>query len=112
MVFSLGKHFAHGFQHTKALVTNHQFDPIQTTAAEPLKEINPTGLVFFHALSCAKNLAVAILVDCNCYQNSYIFKLSTPVAAQVDPIHVDIRIPSSLQRAVPPILNVDIRFLV
>ena len=112
MVFGLGKHFAHGFQHTKALVTNHQFNPIQTTATEPLKEINPTGLVFFHALSCAKNLAVAILVDCNGYQNGYIFKLSAPVAAQVDSIHIDIRIPSSLQRAVPPILNVDIRFLV
>ncbi len=112
MVFGLGKHFTHGFQHTKALVTNHQFNPIQATATEPLKEINPTGLVFFHTLSCAKNLAVAILIDCNGYQNGYIFKLSAPVAAQVDSIHIDIRIPSSLQRAVPPILNVDIRFLV
>src|SRR5699024_2522900 len=48
----------------------------------------------------------------NRHQNGHIFKLSTPVTAQVDPVHIDIRIAPALQRAVPPILNVDIRFLV
>ena len=86
----------HIVQHTKAFVTNHQFNPIQTAAAEPLKEIDPTGLVFFHALSCTKNLAVAILVDRDGYQNGYIFKLSAPVAAQADSVHVDIRVMPAL----------------
>ena len=51
-------------------------------------------------------------IDRNCYQNGYILKLSAPVAAQIDPIHVDIGVPPTLQRTVPPILDVDIRFLV
>ena len=108
LVLGLRKHFSHSFQHTEALVAHHQLDPIQTTATEPLKEIDPTGLVFFHALNCTQNLAVAILVD----RNGYIFKRSVPVAAQVDSIYINIRIPSTLQRTVRPILNVDIRFLI
>ena len=112
LVFSFRKHFAYGLQHTKAFVANHQLDPIQAAATQPLEEADPAGLVLFHALGGTKNLTVSVLIDCNCYQNGYIFKLSAPVAAQVDPIHIDIWIASALQRAVPPILNVDIRFLV
>ena len=56
--------------------------------------------------------AIATRMASNRYQNGYIFELSAPVAAQVDPIHIDIRITPTLQRAVPPIFNVDIRFLV
>ena len=51
LVFGLGEHFAYGLQHAKALVADHQSDPVQTTATEPLKEIDPAGLVPFHALS-------------------------------------------------------------
>ena len=71
LVFGLRKHFSHSLQHTKTLVTNHQLDSIQATATQPLEETDPTGLVFFHALGCTKNLAVAILVDRNGYQNGY-----------------------------------------
>ena len=53
--------------HTKALVSNHQLDPIQATAAEPLEEADPAGLIFFHSLGCAQNLTVSILIDCNCH---------------------------------------------
>ena len=52
------------------------------------------------------------ILHLDCRQNGHIFKFSAPVAAQVDPIHIDIRIASALQRAVPPILDADIRFLV
>ena len=45
----------------------------------------------FHALGGSKNLTVAVLIDRNCHQNGYIFKLSAPVAAQIYPIYIDIR---------------------
>ena len=112
LVFGLRKHFAHGLQHAKALVANNEFHAIQATPTEPLKEADPAGLVLLHTLSGTQNLTVSILIDRDCHQNSHIFKFPTPVAAQVDPIHIDIRIMSALQRAVSPILNVDIRFLV
>ncbi len=46
------------------------------------------------------------------HQNSYIFVLSAPVAAQADAVHIDIRIPSTLQGTVSSVLDVDIGFLV
>src|SRR5699024_9250842 len=79
---------------------------------QPLEEADPAGLVLFHALGGTKNLTVSVLIHRNRHQNGHIFKLSAPISAQVDPIHIDIRIASTLQRAVPPVLNVDIRFLV
>ena len=109
LVFSFRKHFAYGLQHTKAFVANNEFHAIQATPTEPLKEAYPSGLVLLHTLSGAQNLTISVLIDRNCHKNSNIFKLSAPVAAQVDPIYVDIRISSALQRAVPPIFNVDIR---
>src|SRR5699024_7673448 len=54
----------------------------------------------------------SVLIDRNCYQNGYVFKLSARVAAQIDPIHIDIRITPTLQRTISPIFNVDICFLV
>ena len=112
LVLGFGEHFSHSLQHTKALVSNHQLDPVQATATQPLEEADPAGLILFHALGSAQNLAVAVLIDRNRHHNGYIFKLSSPVAAQIDPIHIDIRISSALQRAVAPILNVDICLLV
>ena len=55
-----------------------------------------------------RNLTVSILIN----RNGYIFKLSAPVAAQVDPIHIDVWIASALQRTVAPVLDVGIRLLV
>lgn len=54
---------------------------------------------------------VALLIDHNCHQNGYIFKLTTPVVTQIDFIDIDIWIMHILQRTVAPILNIDIRFL-
>ena len=112
LVFGVGKHFSHGFQHSQALVPNNEFYAIQSTALEPLKEIHPTGLVLFHALGRAQDLTVSVLIHCDCHQNCNIFVLSAPVAPQVDAVHIDVRILVALQRTVPPILNVDIGFLV
>ena len=70
------------------LITNNEFHAIQATAAGPLEE---AGLVLLHALGGAQNLAVSVLSHRNRHQNCYIFKFPTLVAAQIDPIHVDIR---------------------
>ena len=111
-VFSFWKHFANGLQHTQALVPNNEFDPIQTAAAQLLEEADPAGLVLFHALGCTQNLPVSILIDRNRHQNSHILKPSAPVAAQIDPVHIDIRVTPTLQRTISLILDVDICFLV
>ena len=84
----------------------------QATATQPLEEADPAGFILFHALSGTQNLTVSGLIDCNCYQNSYIFKLSAPVAEQTDFIHIDIRMTPTLQRTVAPIFVVDICFLI
>ena len=81
LVLGFGEYFSHSLQHTKALVANHQFNPIQATATQPLEEAAPAGLVLFHAFGCAKNLTVSILIDCNGYQNGHILKLSAPISA-------------------------------
>ena len=41
-----------------------------------------------------------------------LFRTSAPVAAQVDAVHVDVWIVPALQRAVAPVFNVDVGFLV
>ena len=58
LIFGLRKHFAYGFQHTKALVTNNEFHTTQATVMEPLKETDPADLVLSHALSGTPNLTV------------------------------------------------------
>ena len=50
LVFGFRKHLSHSLQHTKALVPNDAFYPVQATATEPLEKADPTGLVLFHAL--------------------------------------------------------------
>ena len=96
LVFGVRKHFSHGFQHSQTLVPNNEFHAVQSSVFKPLKEIHPTGLVFFHALGSAQNLTVSVLIDRNCYQNRNIFILSAPVAPQIDAIHIDIRILAAL----------------
>ena len=59
-VLDYWEYFSHSLQHTKALVSNHQFDSIQTTATEPLEEADPAGLVLFHAFGGTKNLTVPV----------------------------------------------------
>ena len=63
--------------------------------------------LFTGEIAISKRLLNTIL-----HRLSHFFKLSVPVAAQIESIHIGIRIPPTLQRAIIPILNVDIYFLV
>src|SRR5699024_5658224 len=88
LVLGFGEYFSHSLQHTKTLVANNEFHSVQATATQPLKEADPAGLVLLHALGGTQNLTVSVLIHRDRHQNCYIFKLSTPVTAQVDPIHI------------------------
>ena len=79
------------------------------------KKPDPAGLIFLHAFSSTQNFTVSVFIDRNRYQNGHIFKHSgdriSPSSAYdagrsqpLDSVH--------LQRAVPPIFNVNTRFLV
>ena len=112
LIFGVWKHLAHGLQHPHALVADDELYTVQAASTEPLEEADPTGLVLFHALGGTQNLTKTILIHGNCHQNCHIFVLSAPVAAQVDTVHVDIRIAPAPQRAVAPVLDVNVGFLV
>ena len=112
LVFGVREHLAHGLQHPHALVADDELHAIQAASAEPLEEADPTGLVLLHALGSAQNFTKPALIYGDCHQNSNIFVLSAPVAAQVDTVHVDVWIVPALQWAVAPVLDVDVGFLV
>lgn len=104
------KHIAVKVNRTPLVLSfREHFSP---TASKLLDKADPAGLVFFHSLGSAYNLTVSVLVDRNRHQNRYIFKLSAPILAQVDPIHIDIRIMSTLQGTIASFLNVDVCFLI
>ena len=65
-----------------------------------MEEIHPAGLVLLHSFGGAQTLAVSIFIDRNRDQNRYIFILAAPVAAQIDAIHIDMRVASTLPGAV------------
>ena len=69
---------------------------VKATTTEPLEEVDPAGLVLFHPLGGTQDLTKTILIHGDRHQNGNIFVFSAPVAAQVDAIHVDIRIPPAL----------------
>ena len=50
LVFGLGEYFSHSSSIKKTLISYHQFYAIQATASKPLKEANPAGFAFLHAL--------------------------------------------------------------
>ncbi len=112
LLLGVREHLAHGLHHPHALVADDEFYAVQAASAEPLKEADPAGLVLLHSLGSSQNLTKTILIYGDCHQNGYIFILSSPVAAQVDAVHVDVWIASALQGAVPPVLDVNVGFLV
>ena len=87
LVFGFWEQFSHRLQHTKALVPNDAFYSIQAAVAQPLKKADSAGLVLFYALT--QNLPLSVLIDRNRHQNGHIFKLSAPIAAQIDPARDD-----------------------
>lgn len=64
------------------------------------KEVNPTGFVFLHALSRTEHLAVTVFVDRDGCKGGDILLFAAPVAAQINAVHISIRIAATLQRAV------------
>ena len=96
LVFGLWEYFAHGLQHPHTLVANDELHTAKATTTEPLEEVDPAGLVLFHPLGGTQDLTKTILIHGDRHQNGNIFVFSAPVAAQVDAIHVDIRIPPAL----------------
>ena len=56
-------------QHPHALVTNDELCAIQATSTEPLEEADPAGLVLFHALGGAQNLAKASSFSCTIFSD-------------------------------------------
>ncbi len=110
LVFGLGKYLSHSLQHSQALVSDNELYTFKTSSVKPLREADPTGFVFFHTLSSAQNLTVAILIDSNRNQNSYIFVFSAPILFEVDAIHIHIRVLAALQRTVAPGFDIDIGF--
>ncbi len=97
LVFGVREHLAHGLQHPHALVADDESHAVQAASTEPLEETDPTGLVLLHALGGSQNLTKPVLIHGDRHQNSNIFVLSAPVAAQVDAIHVDVWIAPALQ---------------
>ena len=53
LVFGVREHLAHGLQHPYALVADDEFYAVQAASAEPLKEVDLSGLVLFHSLGGA-----------------------------------------------------------
>ena len=96
LVFGVREHLAHGLQHPHALVADDELHAVQASTTQPLKEADPAGLVLFHAFGSAQNLTKTVLIHGDRHQNRHIFILSAPVAAQVDTVHVDIRIVPAL----------------
>ena len=53
LIFGFREDFAYSFQHLHTFVAHNEFHTIQATAAKPLEEAYPAGLVLFHALGSA-----------------------------------------------------------
>ena len=112
MVFGLRKHCSHSLQNTKTLVSNDEFHAVQTTATHSLEEADPAGLSSFMPSAALRTSRYPSSLTAIAARMVAFFKLFAPVAAQIDPIHIDIRITPALQRTILPIFNVGIRFLV
>ena len=94
------------------LVADDEFYAVQAASAESLEEADSAGLVLLHSLGSSQNLTKTVLIHGDCHQNRHIFIFSAPVVVQVDAVHIDIRILSTMQGAVAPVLDVDVGFLV
>lgn len=111
LVFRLRKDLCHGVAHAEALVSDNEFYAVKSAFFEPYKEAFPAFGILLHALRRADDLSATVLVYADGDQNANIFKLSAPVALEVNSIHIDIRVLPG-QLAVAPFLNVDVGFLI
>lgn len=56
LVLGSREYFSYNRQHTKALVANNEFHSVQTTPAEPLKEIDSAALSSFISSEAPRTL--------------------------------------------------------
>ena len=111
LVFGVRGHFTHGLQYPHTLVAI-SFKPSKPRPRNHWEKLTQLALSTFIPFSAPQNLTETAFIHGNCYQNGNLFVFSALVAAQIDASHADIRIPSALQRTVPPVLDVNVRFLV
>ena len=55
---------------------------------------------------------VAVLINGDGHQNGHVLVFTAPVAAQVDAVHINIRIAPTLQGAIASVLNMDVGFFI
>ena len=111
LVFRLRKNFCHGVAHAEAFVPDHKLYTVKSAFFRPYKEAFPAFGILFHALRRTDDLAATVLVNAYGYKDTDIFKLSAPIALEVNTVHIDIWVLSG-QLAVSPFLNMHIGFLI
>ena len=111
LVFRLRKDLCDGVAHAEALVSDNELYTVKSAFFQPYKEAFPAFRIFFHTLCRADDLTVTVLVYADGDKDTDIFKLSAPVALEVNAVYIDIRVLSG-QLAVAPFLNLYICFLI
>ena len=92
LVFRLRKDLCNGVAHAEALVSDNELYAVKSAFFQPYKEAFPTFRIFFHTLCRADDLTVTVLVYADGDKNTDIFKLSAPVALEVNTVYIDIRV--------------------
>ena len=100
LVFRIRKDLCDGVTHVEALVSDNKL----YTVISHTKEAFQTFRIFFHTLCYADDLTATVLVYVDGDKNIDIFKLSAPVALEVNTVYIDIRILAG-QLAVTPFFS-------
>lgn len=100
-----------GIDETEAFIADKQASAFKPTVFKTAKEFFPAFRVFFHSLSSTDNFSIAIVVYRYGNKDGYVFEITAPVSFEIDTVQIDIGI-FGLERAVAPVLNMDIYFFV
>ena len=90
LVLSSRKDLCDGTAHAEALISDNQSYTIKAAFFQPYKEAFPAFGILLHALRRTYDLTVSILVYSYGNKDADIFKLSTPVALEVNTVYIDI----------------------
>ena len=111
LVFRLREDFLDGVTHAEAFVPDHELYTVKPAFFQPYKEAFPAFGILLHAFGSTDDLTVTVLVYADGDKNTNIFKLSAPVALEVNAVYIDIRVLSG-QLAVSLFFNMHIGFLI
>ena len=92
LVFRLRKDLCDDVAHAEALVSDYELYTVKSAFFQPYKEAFPTFRIFFHTLCRVDDFTVTVLVSADGDKNTDIFKLSAPVALEVNTVYIDIRV--------------------